>query len=190
MWSFALDDSTFDSGRREYLFGWMVLAEVRFTFWKAFPGQLLCLQCLFVHCGVTAERFLHISSSPWAVFLIRIVVICCCESEARCSRCISSIWQLRECGTLGSSLSLLLHTAAWAGGDLWQGVLFDKLSVQAFPISHSSTLEGHFVSFATSDMSWMVKPTQFECMAYSFLFLRAFWTYFHVSLVISMTLLW
>jgi hypothetical protein len=39
------------------------------------------------------------------------------------------------------------------------------------------------------NMSWVVKPTKFEGMANSFLFLHAFWTYFHVSLIISMALL-
>ena len=163
----------------------MVLAEVRLTYWKAFPGQLLCLQCLLVHCGVTADGFLHISSRPWAVFLIRIV-ICCCESEARCSRCISTIWQLRECSTLGSSFSLPLHTAAWAGGDLYLSACLSMLFPHHIPQLWKVT---DFCVLPRPDMSWMVKPTKFEGMAYSFLFLHAFWTYFLMSLIISMALL-
>jgi len=136
------------------MFSWMLLVEVRLTFWKAFAGQLLCLQCLFVHCGVTAEEFMHISSRPWAVF-VRIVV-CCCDCEARCSRCISSIWQLRECSTLGSSFSLSLHTAAWAGGDPY-------LTGFCPSFSHITFLNsGRWLTLwvlPCPDISWMVKPT-------------------------------
>jgi hypothetical protein len=114
------------------MFGWMLLVEVRLRFWKAFAGQLLCLQCLSVHCGVTAEGLLHISSRPWAVFLVRIVV-CCCDCEARCSMCISSIWQLMECSTLGFSFSLSLHTAAWAGGDPYLTGCLSKLFPHHIP---------------------------------------------------------
>lgn len=129
------------------MFGWMVLAEVRLTYWKAFPGQQLCLQCLLVHCVVTAEGFLQVSSRPWAVLLIRIIIICCCEREAKCSRCISSIWQLRECNTLGSSFYLPLHISAWAGGDVYLTWCLSMLFPHHIPQLWKVT---DFVSFATS----------------------------------------